>query len=235
MKAWVPLLLAYGALACDQAMAQIDEPDIDADCHKVASYAELGKNAYQRGDYPRAADIFRDQAAWSEFCGLDSQATATAYNNVALALIHAGELLKARAYLELAPQDSKSRHNLKLLQERLAKRAPLTGPGGVYWQYAGRGVWNEVEVKPQDGRWLISYSGYYMPQMGLYYGPNMGEFTQTLPIEHDKAVYRQREPEDVMACDVAMQFGSDGLDMHTEGDCGFGFNVRAEGHFVRVE
>ncbi|AYO39585.1 tetratricopeptide repeat protein [Serratia sp. P2ACOL2] len=235
MKAWVPLLLAYGALACDQAMAQIDEPDIDADCHKVASYAELGKNAYQRGDYPRAADIFRDQAAWSEFCGLDSQATATAYNNVALALIHAGKLLKARAYLELAPQDSKSQHNLKLLQERLAKRTPSIGPGGVYWQYAGRGVWSEVEVKPQDGRWLIVYSGYYMPQMGLYYGPNMGEFTQTLPIEHGKAVYRQREPEDVMACDVAMQFGSDGLDMHTEGDCGFGFNVRAEGHFVRVE
>ncbi|MCH4195804.1 MAG: tetratricopeptide repeat protein [Serratia liquefaciens] len=235
MKAWVPLLLAYGALACDQAMAQIDEPDIDADCHKVASYAELGKNAYQRGDYPRAADIFRDQAAWSEFCGLDSQATATAYNNVALALIHAGKLLKARAYLELAPQDSKSQHNLKLLQERLAKRTPSIGPGGVYWQYAGRGVWSEVEVKPQDGRWLIVYSGYYMPQMGLYYGPNMGEFTQTLPIEHGKAVYRQREPEDVMACDVAMQFGSDGLDMHTEGDCGFGFNVRAEGHFIRVE
>ncbi|MFN1148761.1 tetratricopeptide repeat protein [Serratia liquefaciens] len=235
MKAWVPLLLAYGALACDQAMAQIDEPDIDADCHKVASYAELGKNAYQRGDYPRAADIFRDQAAWSEFCGLDSQATATAYHNVALALIHAGELLKARAYLELAPQDSKSQHNLKLLQERLAKRTPPIGPGGVYWQYAGRGVWSEVEVKPQDGRWLIVYSGYYMPQMGLYYGPNMGEFTQTLPIEHGKAVYRQREPEDVMACDVAMQFGSDGLDMHTQGDCGFGFNVRAEGHFVRVE
>ncbi len=235
MKAWVPLLLAYGALACDQAMAQIDEPDIDAACHKVASYAELGKNAYQRGDYPRAADIFRDQAAWSEFCGLDSQATATAYNNVALALIHAGELLKARAYLELAPQDSKSQHNLKLLQERLAKRTPSIGPGGVYWQYAGRGVWSEVEIKPQDGRWLIVYSGYYMPQMGLYYGPNMGEFTQTLPIEHGKAVYRQREPEDVMACDVAMQFGSDGLDMHTEGDCGFGFNVRAEGHFIRVE
>ncbi|AMH00748.1 tetratricopeptide repeat-containing protein [Serratia liquefaciens] len=235
MKAWVPLLLAYGALACDQAMAQIDEPDIDADCHKVASYAELGKNAYQRGDYPRAADIFRDQAAWSEFCGLDSQATATAYNNVALALMHADELLKARAYLELAPQDSKSQHNLKLLQERLAKRTPSIGPGGVYWQYAGRGVWSEVEVKPQDGRWLIVYSGYYMPQMGLYYGPNMGEFTQMLPIEHGKAVYRQREPEDVMACDVAMQFGSDGLDMHTEGDCGFGFNVRAEGHFIRVE
>ncbi|CAI2472029.1 Uncharacterised protein [Serratia liquefaciens] len=114
MKAWVPLLLAYGALASDQAMAQIDEPDIDADCHKVASYAELGKNAYQRGDYPRAADIFRDQAAWSEFCGLDRQATATAYNNVALALMHAGELLKARAYLALAPQDSKSQHNLKI-------------------------------------------------------------------------------------------------------------------------
>lgn len=235
MKAWVPLLLAYGALASSQAMAQIDEPDIDADCHKVASYAELGKSAYQRGDYPRAADIFRDQAAWSEFCGLERQATATAYNNVALALMRAGELLKARAYLELAPQDSKSQHNLKLLQQRLAKQPPLSGPAGVYWQYAGRGVWSEVEVKPQNGRWLIQYSGYYMPQMGLYYGPNMGEFAAALPIEHGKALYRQREPEDAMACDVTMQFTADALEMHTQDDCGFGFNVRAEGRFVRVE
>lgn len=235
MKALVPLLLTCGAFASAQARAHIDEPDIDADCHKVASYAELGKSAYQRGDYPRAADIFRDQAAWSEFCGLDSQATATAYNNVALALMHAGELLKARAYLELAPQDSKSQHNLKLLQQRLAKQPPSKGPGGVYWQYAGRGVWSEVEVKPQDGRWLIDYSGYYMPQMGLYYGPNMGEFAEVLPIEQGKALYRQREPEDAIACDVAIQFTADALQMHTKGDCGFGFNVRAEGRFVRVE
>jgi len=235
MKALVPLLLAYGVLASDQAMAQIDEPDINADCHKVASYAELGKSAYKRGDYSRAADIFRDQAAWSEFCGLDEQATATAYNNVALALMHAGELLKARAYLELAPQDSKSQHNLKLLQQRLAKQPPLDGPGGVYWQYAGRGVWSEVDIKPQDGHWFINYSGYYMPEMGVYYGPNMGELAEVLPIEHGKGVYHQREPEDAMACDVSMQFRADSLDMHTHGDCGFGFNVRAEGRFVRVE
>jgi tetratricopeptide (TPR) repeat protein len=235
MKALIPLLLTYGALASGQVMAHIDEPDIDADCQKVAGYAVLGKSAYQRGDYGRAADVFRDQAAWSEFCGLNDQAIATAYNNVALALMHAGELLKARAYLELAPKDAKSQHNLKLLQQRLAKQPPTSGPGGVYWQYAGRGVWSEVEVKPQGERWLINYSGYYMPQMGLYYGPNMGEFAKVLPIERGKAVYRQREPQDGMACDVVMQFTADAVDMSTKGDCGFGFNVQAQGIFVRVE
>ena len=47
--------------------AHIDEPDIAADCQKVASYAELGKKAYQRQDYANAADIFRDQAARASF------------------------------------------------------------------------------------------------------------------------------------------------------------------------
>lgn len=71
MKAWFPLLLTCGVFASVRAWAHIDEPDIAADCQKVASYAELGKKAYQRQDYAKAADIFRDQAAWSEFCGLE--------------------------------------------------------------------------------------------------------------------------------------------------------------------
>lgn len=151
MKALVSLLLTCGALASAQASAHIDEPDIAADCQKVAGYAALGKSAYQRQDYAKAADIFRDQAAWSEFCGLSAQATATAYNNVALALMHAGELLKAQAYLGLAPQDSKSQHNLGPLRQRLAQRPQPAGPAGIYWQYAGRGVWSEVAVKPWAG------------------------------------------------------------------------------------
>ncbi len=152
MKAWFPLLLTCGVFASVRAWAHIDEPDIAADCQKVASYAELGKKAYQRQDYAKAADIFRDQAAWSEFCGLSEQAVATAYNNVALSLMHAGELLKAQAYLALAPHDDKSQHNLSLLRQRLAQRPQPQGPGGVYWQYAGRGVWSEVVVKPQGER-----------------------------------------------------------------------------------
>ena len=201
MKAWFPLLLTCGVFACARAWAHIDEPDIAADCQKVASYAELGKKAYQRQDYAKAADIFRDQAAWSEFCGLSEQAVATAYNNVALSLMHAGELLKAQAYLALAPHDDKSQHNMSLLRQRLAQRPQPQGPGGVYWQYAGRGVWSEVVVKPQGERWLIDFSGYAMPQMGLYYGPNMGDFTAELPIEHGKAVYHQHDSESAQVCD----------------------------------
>lgn len=174
MRALLPPLLACSAMASWPALAQIDEPDIHADCQKVAGYAELGHSAYQNGDYTKAAGIFRDQAAWSEFCGFSERATATAYNNVALALMRAGQLLKARAYLLLAPDDDKSRHNMALLEQRLAQQPPATGPAGVYWQYAGRGVWSEVTVVPRGDLWQIDYAGYYMPGMGLYYGPNMG-------------------------------------------------------------
>ncbi|HEI8868440.1 tetratricopeptide repeat protein [Serratia sp. AKBS12] len=235
MKALYPLLLAYGALVSEQALAQIDEPDIQADCQKVPGYAELGTAAYQRGDYVKAAEIFRDQAAWSEFCGKSERATATAYNNVALAWIHAGQLLKARAYLALAPHDSKSQHNLALLQARLAQQPAPDGPAGVYWQYAGRGVWSEVSVAPQGRRWHVSYAGYYMPGMGLYYGPNMGEFSDLLTIVDNRAVYHQSVEEAGMACDVTLQFSADAVDLHTQGDCGFGHNVQAQGRFVRVE
>lgn len=233
MKALIFLLLAYAATVSLPAVARIDEPDIDADCLKVTDYAALGKTAYQQREYAKAADIFRDQAAWSEVCGLSEQAIATAYNNVALSLIHASELLKARAYLELAPDDSKSQHNMKLLQQRLARQPVVTGPAGVYWQYAGRGVWSELEVKPKGKRWQIAYAGYYMPLMGLYYGPNIGEFTAELAIEQNKTVYHQHQ--DSLECDVQMHFMGDALEMKTAGDCGFGHNVRADGRFVRVE
>ena len=187
---------------------------------KGGELRRAGKKAYQRQDYANAADIFRDQAAWSEFCGLSEQAVATAYNNVALSLMHAGELLKAQAYLALAPHDDKSQHNMSLLRQRLAQRPQPQGPGGVYWQYAGRGVWSEVVVKPQGERWLIDFSGYAMPQMGLYYGPNMGDFTAELPIEHGKAVYHQHDSESAQVCDVTLEFGEQALEMHTRGIAG---------------
>lgn len=233
MKALISLLLAYGTAASFQALAHIDEPDMDADCQKIASYAALGNTAYQQGNYTKAGDIFRDQAAWSEFCGLSDQAIATAYNNVALSLIHAGELLKARAYLALVPYDSKSQHNMKLLQQRLAQKPVVAGSAGVYWQYAGHGVWSELKVKPQGQRWQIDFSGYYMPLMGIYYGPNRGDLAGELTITQGKGVFRQREAS--LNCDVTLDFTADAVDLHTEGDCGFGFNVRAEGRYVRVE
>jgi tetratricopeptide (TPR) repeat protein len=233
MKALLSLWCVYAAVASFPLVAQIDHPDMAADCRKIASYAELGNTAYQQGNYRKSADIFRDQAAWSEFCGLSAQATATAYNNVALSLMHAGELLKARAYLALAPNDSKSQYNMQLLQQRLDQVPAPSGPAGVYWQYAGRGIWSELHVKPQDQGWQVDFSGYYMPRMGLYYGPNMGSFSAELAIDQGKAVYQQHQAP--LHCDVTMTFSSDVVDLHTEGDCGFGANVRAAGRFVRVE
>ena len=72
-------------------------------------------------------------------------------------------------------------------------------------------------MKPQGERWLIDFSGYAMPQMGLYYGPNMGDFTAELPIEHGKAVYHQHDSESAQVCDVTLEFGEQTLEMHTRG------------------
>ena len=96
MKAWFPLLLTCGVFAGARAWAHIDEPDIAADCQRWRATPNWGKKAYQRQDYAKAADIFRDQAAWSEFCGLSEQAIATAYNNVALSLMRAGNCSRHR-------------------------------------------------------------------------------------------------------------------------------------------
>ena len=59
-----------------------------------------------------------------------------------------------------------------------------------------------------------------MPQMGLYYGPNMGDFTAELPIEHGKAVYHQHDSESAQVCDVTLEFGEQALEMHTRGIAG---------------
>jgi len=65
MKVAVNLLLVAGCFASVQAFAQIDEPDIDADCVKAGIYAAAGKVAYQQGDMGKAREIFRNQVRFS--------------------------------------------------------------------------------------------------------------------------------------------------------------------------
>lgn len=54
----------------------------------------------------------------------DDSAIATAYNNVALTWIREGEWRKARAWLTLRPNDSKSIYNLKLIKDKLSALPP---------------------------------------------------------------------------------------------------------------
>ncbi len=232
-KAWV----LFAGLHMATGYASPGDERIKNDCAKVDGYAQAGTEAYRRGDRVRAIDEYTAQAAWSEFCRLPAAAIHTAYNNTALALIRSGEPLKANAWLALAADDRKSRVNLALIQPVLARLEPALAatPMGNYWRYAGQGVWSVLSVMPQGNEWKITFNGYYMSAMGMYYGPNMGAFSVVQPINDGKAVYRQDAADGDPACQVNMAFSPGYLQLDTvSGDCGFGMNVRADGRFLRV-
>ncbi|NDL65496.1 tetratricopeptide repeat protein [Acerihabitans arboris] len=233
LKAGAIALGLHGALS----YATPKDEQIKTDCARIDDYAQAGNTAYQQGHMDRAVDEFTAQAAWSEFCRLPPGAINTAYNNVALALIHSGEPLKAAAWLSLAPADDKTRVNLALIQPVLDRLRPALAatPMGNYWRYAGKGVWSTIAVQPEGNVWKISFNGFYMPVMGMYYGPNMGEFSVVQSLEGGHGVYRQDEQADGSSCQVNMTFKADVATLETlSGDCGFGVNVRANGDFKRV-
>lgn len=106
---------------------------------------------------------------------------------------------------------------------------------GTYWRYAGKGVWSTLSVMPEGESWRIRFSGYYMPLMGLYYGPNMGQFSTVTAIDHQQANWASPPDGIDLGCRVTMAFHPESVDLATlAGDCGFGMNVRASGTFTRV-
>lgn len=228
-----------------------------ADCKKITSYAQAGQKAYNAGHYAKARTSFETQAAWSHACriwfydtqpqgdqkgfSISASAVATADNNVALTYIQQKDYLKARAWLMINPDDKKSQYNLNLIKPELAKldmSARAKNPAGEYWQYAGNGAWNMVEVKQKDNQYEISFSGLYMGMMSMYYGPNMGEFTTISPIKNGRAVWKESETEGMATgegCTVEMRFKPNNVTLETtQGQCGFGHNVRADGEILRV-
>lgn len=236
MKVVLNLLLLAGWLVSLQAVAKIDEPDINGDCLKAGIYASAGKVAYQQGQFEKAREVFRDQVAWSEFCHKPQDTIATAYNNIALTYIRQGQYRKARAWLALAPDDKKSAYNLSQIQAKLDALPAAVSVAGLYWQYAGYGNWNVVEVKAEEAQFRIDFSGMYMGLMSLYYGPNTGEFSVVTTVKEGKAEYNQADDQNAGGgqCVVNMDFAAEQVNLHTLGDCGFGMNVQAEGPFVRV-
>jgi tetratricopeptide (TPR) repeat protein len=208
-----------------------------ADCLKTGLYASSGKVAYQQGDYAKAQNLFRDQVAWSEFCHLPASSTATAYNNIALTYMHQKQYGKAKAWLSLAPQDAKTQFNLEKIQSNLDANPPSNAPAGLYWQYAGEGSWNTVEVKPEESQYVIQFSGMYMGAMSLYYGPNTGNFSTVTAIKNNQAVYHSVDDASAAGtdCTVNLDFAGQNLTLKSVGDCGFGDNVMASGKFMKVE
>ena len=225
-------------LLCAAARAEITEQQIEADCAKIPVWASQGEQYYKAKNYSKARNAFEQQAAWSESCALDDSAIATAYNNVALTWIREGQWRKARAWLMIRPNDSKSVYNLGLIKDKLAAMPQPVSAAGEYWRYAGRASWNVLTLKtlPQSSQYYVDFQGYYFGLMGMYAGPNMGEFSETVTLNNNHAVVALREG-DVIHCNISLAFSSQAIDASTDtpADCGFGMNVRADGRYLRVD
>lgn len=225
-------------LLCSTARAEITEQQIEADCAKIPAWASQGEQFYKAKNYAKARAAFEQQAAWSESCALDDSAIATAYNNVALTWMREGEWRKARAWLMIRPDNSKSIYNLALIKDKLTALPLPVSVAGEYWRYAGRASWNVLTIKtlPQPSRFQVDFQGYYFGLMGSYYGPNMGEFSEAVTLENNNAVVALREG-DYIHCDISLTFSSEAIDASTDTpmNCGFGMNVSADGHYLRVD
>ncbi len=129
------------------------------DCDSVRSCNRLGTAAFDAGDYLLATEHFERQIDFAETAmqnSLDQSADERlqaardmALNNAALAYLKAGECLKARAYLDEARAEARATlANRRQLEGRCGEALALTTTTGIYWQYAGHGLWNRVQIAP---------------------------------------------------------------------------------------
>ncbi|MDN4625599.1 MULTISPECIES: tetratricopeptide repeat protein [unclassified Erwinia] len=215
------------------AFADADHPEID--CMKIKNYAAAGDKAYKAKQYEKARYSYTEQVAWSESCQLPDSAIAVAYNNVALTWIRQGDYRKAKAWLLIDEKDAKSQYNLGLIKEKLAALPQPASPAGEYWEYAGKGMWNSYSISAEQDHYKINFDGVSPGLMAMYYGPNIGSLEGKATIQNGRGVLQQREEGDWGNCDVTLLFTPMDLTTQVNGDCGFGHNVSAAGHYIRVE
>ena len=225
--------LAFADLTFEQELRQ--------GCAKVKTYAAQGKKFYDQKRYDQAIVQFKQQAAWSSFCRMNAKDGSTtfteseihtAFNNVGLSYAKVGQPQWARAWFDVYPEAKSSQFNLKQLPAP-QKRSDLSGK---YVRYAGFGQWQTLTVKRFTKTYQIDFNGLYMGARSLIYGPNMGIFHTTMPVNASKAQYRIRN------CKIELSFKFDPAsgqqievkETNTD-DCGFGHNVSAQGIYLKVE
>lgn len=217
------------------------EQELRQGCAKIKNSAHAGKKFYDQQQYQKALAQFQYQATWSSFCLMNQPESAVtlterdieiANNNVGLSYRKLGQPLWARAWFLLDAQSKSSQFNLK----QLPPPKKLATLAGKYVQYAGFGQWNQIEVKPLNNVYHIEFNGLYMGLRSLIYGPNIGEFETTMPLNRTQAQYQ------VDDCKINLKFAFDPKMGHTirvsetnNMSCGFGHNVSADGIFLKVD
>jgi hypothetical protein len=217
-----------------------------ANCSSTVDCAQKGEAAYRKGDYHSAIAFYQvqvqdaeiDKAKCEQAPGPEARKncdsiTIPAYNNVALANLHAGEPAKARMWLSMAPHDSRTDFNKQLVAKAISTFRWPTSPIGEYWSSAGIGLWNEVDVTKSGDLFKISFDGYWFPPSGWSAGPNSGRLSDVVPIQDGVAVLHSSDDAE---CAVTVRFKVDRVELSETNACEgvFGADVRANGKFDRV-
>jgi len=216
------------------------EQELKQGCAKISQYRQIGQKFYDQKNYKKALEQFQNQAAWTPFCQSNGEEIGLkvsdkevdiANNNVGLTYAKLGKPLWARAWFQLE-STKMSQFNLKQLP------IPSFEPdlSGQYVTYAGFGAWNYIIVKKLNSKYHIEFEGLYLGLRGLIYGPNLGTFETTMPLNQKKATTQQ--------CGIRLNF-----DFNTQKgnfvkieqsessyNCEyFGHNVSADGIYQKVE
>ena len=217
------------------------EQELKQGCGKIKQYRQSGQKFYQQKNYQKALDAFQNQASWSAFClsqedesgiQISEKEVDIANNNVGLTYAKLAKPLWARAWFQINAQSKTSQFNLK----QLPAPKKQTDLSGQYVNYAGYGAWNYITVKKLNQKYDIEFEGVYMGLRSLIYGPNLGQFETTMPLNHKKATTQE--------CTIDLTFGFNDQvgnfvsvnQQQNLSDCGyFGHNVSANGIYQKVE
>lgn len=240
-KKWALLCLLCSIQTISHADTTFSQ-ELKQSCGKIKNDAELGKKYYDQKKYEQAIAYFKQQAAWTAFCFANADESGVklkqrdielSYNNVGLSYKKLNQPQWARAWFLAYPDSSMSQFNLK----QLAAPQLSQSISGLYVQHAGFGQWNSIRVKQQKKRYSIEFDGLYMGIRSLIYGPNMGSFETTMPLNKSNTHYQYEDCKISLNFDLNSQLGRRVViqqDAGTSG-CGFGHNVSANGVFIKVE
>jgi hypothetical protein len=220
------------------------EQALEMDCKRIESFADKGAKLYRQKQYTAARHEFLTQVFLLEYCDTGGRnwdhRLAVAYNNVALTYVQEGKALHARAWMSIIADDPTSRFNLEKIRSQLD--AVPERIEGEYVQYAGQGIWTNIQVNKERGKYEIGAEFLRAGPRAILGGLNMGNIGLEMPLNLRHALYRgseegsEAETTGEIGCEIAFDFGKNTAHVKTlKGACGFGAGVYADGEFYRME
>lgn len=219
-------------------VAQAKAPAARPSCKSAASCNELGTQAFKRGAIGTAVCLFKLQVGYAEDAQ-DKKESAVAYSNLAVAYMQNQEYFRALAWTHLAllanPESAAAKHNLAEIEKHTASYPWPTGIGGTYVQYAGRAYWSSLCLSKKAGNDIeFRLIVYRLGAAWRRYGPaGYGDLKGKAVLAGNGDV-QYAGSTDFPSCRINMKFGSDGVILEQQGDCGFGYGVRAAARYERI-